>query len=69
MGDSKSFYNSLVAQAASLLDGERNYVANTANVASLIFNELNTKIKAGNVNWAGFYFVDKKASFPRLLKH
>lgn len=67
MSDNSAFYKSLIAQAASLLEDERNYVANTANIASLIFNELNKQIKSDNVNWAGFYFVDKNAKFPRLL--
>jgi GAF domain-containing protein len=41
----------VVAQARSLFDGERDYVANAANLAALIagaFPEL---------NWSGFYFV------------
>lgn len=60
-----SFYSKLTTEITSLVEGERNYVANCANVASVIYNELNKSAKDGQVNWAGFYFVDKSASFPR----
>ena len=41
----------LVARARALVNGERDYIANAANLASFIdatFDE---------INWAGFYFV------------
>jgi len=38
-------------QAESLLDGEHDAIANAANLAALIFQEL------PDVNWAGFYFA------------
>jgi GAF domain-containing protein len=41
----------LRAQVRSLLDGERDAIANAANVAAALFHGL------GDVNWAGFYFV------------
>jgi len=41
-----------------LLEGERDYIANTANISSLIFHEIN-KVKNNVVNWVGFYFVRK----------
>jgi GAF domain-containing protein len=44
-------YDQLVAQLTSLLAGERDLVANTANFSSLIFHSL------PDLNWAGFYFV------------
>jgi putative methionine-R-sulfoxide reductase with GAF domain len=65
--EGEDFHSSLVSQAASLLDGERNYVANCANMASLIYNELNDKLKGHKVNWVGFYLVDKSASLPRKV--
>jgi L-methionine (R)-S-oxide reductase len=47
-----ALYESLAAQARSLITGETNVVANAANFAALVFNSLD------GVNWAGFYFFD-----------
>jgi len=44
-------YDLLVAQAASLLAGETNLIANAANFAALIYHEI------PDLNWAGFYFT------------
>ena len=44
-------YNQLAAQLSSLLAGERDLIANSANFTSLIFHSL------PDLNWAGFYFV------------
>lgn len=44
-------HDGLVAQAASLLDGQTDLVANAANLSSLLFHALD------DVNWAGFYFL------------
>ena len=41
----------LATQAAALLSGQRDPVANAANLSSLLFYSL------GNVNWVGFYFL------------
>jgi GAF domain-containing protein len=46
-----ALYNQLELQLASLLDGERDLIANSANFASLIFHSL------PDLNWAGFYFL------------
>ena len=43
-------YRHLAAQLESLLEGERDLIANAANCAALIFNAL------PELNWAGFYF-------------
>ena len=43
-------YNQLAAQLRSLLEGERDLIANAANFAALIFHSL------PDLNWAGFYF-------------
>lgn len=43
-------YASIARRLESLLEGERDFLANTSNTAALIF-EL-----AGDLNWAGFYF-------------
>ncbi|GAB4187072.1 MAG: GAF domain-containing protein [Wenzhouxiangellaceae bacterium] len=44
-------YDLLARQAQALLSGERDPVANAANLASLIYHAL------PQVNWAGFYFT------------
>ncbi len=41
----------LYAQAAALFDGERDAIANAANLAALLYGAL------PEINWAGFYFV------------
>jgi L-methionine (R)-S-oxide reductase len=44
------FYAGLATQLRGLLDGERNFIANAANFAALVYNTL------PDVNWTGFYF-------------
>ena len=44
-------YSDLLAQARALLEGERDFTANAANLASLIFHTL------PDLNWAGFYWL------------
>lgn len=41
----------LVAQVAALLAGQRDLVANAANLSALLYHAL------GDVNWVGFYFL------------
>lgn len=41
----------LVSQAISLLDGERDRIANAANLSALLYHALE------DVNWVGFYFM------------
>lgn len=43
--------DSLLEQARALLAGQRDLVANAANLSALLFHALE------DVNWAGFYFV------------
>ena len=45
------FYSELRVQLAALLEGETDLIANTANMASLLYHAL------PDVNWAGFYFL------------
>jgi GAF domain-containing protein len=45
------FYANLAAQLRSLLEGERDFIANAANFASLLFHSL------PDLNWAGFYLL------------
>lgn len=47
----KELYDGLVEQARALLDGERDFVANAANLAALLYHSLL------DVNWAGWYFL------------
>jgi len=47
----RELYEQLASQVSSLLDGERDLIANSANLASVIFNTL------PDLNWTGFYFV------------
>jgi L-methionine (R)-S-oxide reductase len=42
-------YENLARQLRSLLEGERDFIANAANLSSLIFHSL------PDLNWAGFY--------------
>ncbi|WP_346993762.1 GAF domain-containing protein [Alteromonas gracilis] len=42
-------YNQIINQAKSLVSGERDLIANMANISALLFNHLE------DVNWAGFY--------------
>jgi GAF domain-containing protein len=44
-------YENLLEQAAALLEGEKNLIANTANFSALLFHSL------PDVNWVGFYFL------------
>ncbi len=52
MGSEKrAAYGELAAQLAALIEGEPDLVANTANMAALIYHGL------PELNWAGFYFA------------
>jgi L-methionine (R)-S-oxide reductase len=44
-------YPELLAQARALLEGERDFTANSANLASLLYHSL------PDLNWAGFYWT------------
>jgi GAF domain-containing protein len=49
--DKPRLYDELAQQLAALIDGERDLVANCANMAALIYHGLS------ELNWAGFYFA------------
>ena len=51
-GNKPEQYAQLVEQARGLLHGERDRIANAANLAALVFNGL------PDLNWVGFYFFD-----------
>jgi L-methionine (R)-S-oxide reductase len=50
-GTKPEIYRELLLQARGLFAGERDAIANAANLASLLFNGLD------DLNWAGFYFL------------
>jgi len=45
----------------ALLAGESNYIANAANISSLVFHSLST------LNWVGFYFIDITSTSKELV--
>lgn len=45
-------YAALVQQARSLVETERDLIANAANFSALVYHSLD------QLNWAGFYFFD-----------
>jgi L-methionine (R)-S-oxide reductase len=47
----RALYGELARELAALIDGEPDLVANTANMAALIYHRL------PDLNWAGFYFA------------
>ncbi len=49
--DKPGFYRELLAQAEGLLHGERDAIANAANLSALIYDLV------PDLNWAGFYFL------------
>lgn len=51
-GSKPEQYADLLAQARALLDGERDRIANAANLSALVYHGL------PSLNWAGFYFFD-----------
>ena len=51
-GGKPAQYAQLLAQAQALVHGERDRIANAANLSALVFHAL------PDLNWAGFYFFD-----------
>jgi len=51
-GDKPEQYAQLLAQVRGLLHGERDRIANAANLAALVYHAL------PSLNWVGFYFHD-----------
>lgn len=50
--DKPSLYRELNLELGGLFAGERNAIANAANMSALLFERL------PDLNWAGFYFLD-----------
>jgi GAF domain-containing protein len=55
MATKTELYQELAAQLRALLDGERDLMANAANLAALLYHGL------PELNWAGFYFLKRDA--------
>lgn len=53
-GDKPEQYAQLLEQARGLMHGERDRVANAANLSALVYHAL------PGLNWVGFYFFDGK---------
>lgn len=51
VGTKREIFHDLELQARGLFRGERDAIANAANLASLIFTSLD------DLNWSGFYFL------------
>ena len=51
-GSKPEQYGQLLAQARALVHGERDRIANAANLSALVYHSL------PELNWAGFYFFD-----------
>ncbi|MBT2768103.1 GAF domain-containing protein [Stenotrophomonas sp. ISL-67] len=51
-GSKPEQYGQLLAQARALVHGERDRIANAANLSALVYHAL------PQLNWAGFYFFD-----------
>ena len=51
-GSKPEQYAQLLEQARALLHGERDRIANAANLSALVYNAL------PDLNWVGFYFLD-----------
>jgi L-methionine (R)-S-oxide reductase len=49
--EKSAVYDELARQLAALIEDERDLVANSANMAALIYHGL------PDLNWAGFYFT------------
>lgn len=46
-----AIYRQLQAEIAAIMEGERDFIANSANCAALLFQSL------PDLNWAGFYYL------------
>jgi len=53
--DKPAFYRDLANQLAAVLEGERDAIANAANLSALVFEQV------PDLNWAGFYFLRSPA--------
>lgn len=70
-----SIYKSLLLSIESVFEGEANWIANCANLSSLLFHGLNetaassgsASVPAPFINWLGFYLVDARCPSDLIL--
>ncbi|KAF8854182.1 GAF domain-like protein [Acephala macrosclerotiorum] len=61
-------YKQVLEQAELLLEGQRNWVCNLANAASLLWHAYKSlPSPSRDVNWAGFYVLDHSAKEQLIL--
>lgn len=62
MANKSDFFANILKEAAALLEGEKDLIANTANISSLVYHELNSFHKSPIVNWV----LQKKNAIKKL---
>ncbi|PSS20677.1 hypothetical protein M430DRAFT_34871 [Amorphotheca resinae ATCC 22711] len=61
-------YTQVLEQAEALFDGQRNWVCNLANTASLLWHAYKSlPAPSSEVNWAGFYVLDPSKPSQLIL--
>ncbi|MBW0518159.1 hypothetical protein O181_057874 [Austropuccinia psidii MF-1] len=60
--DKATFYDHLAKSLRALLQGEKNWIVNLSNTASLLFNSYHQTSRR-EINWTGFYML------PHLFPH
>ncbi|ORY68801.1 GAF domain nucleotide-binding protein [Pseudomassariella vexata] len=61
-------YEQVLMQAEGLFDGQRNWVCNLSNAASLLWHAYKSLPSPSNqVNWAGFYTLNPLSPSPQLI--
>ncbi|XPS79023.1 L-methionine (R)-S-oxide reductase [Ascochyta lentis] len=61
-------YAQVLEQARALFDGQRNWVSNFSNTASLLWHAYHSLPgPSSSVNWSGFYFLNPSNSQQLLL--
>ncbi|ORY73686.1 GAF domain-like protein [Protomyces lactucae-debilis] len=61
-------YEQVLESSIALFEGQRNWVANLANAASLLWHGFHSLPSPSNkVNWAGFYVLDPNTSNQLIL--
>ncbi|PSN66540.1 GAF domain-like protein [Corynespora cassiicola Philippines] len=64
----REVYAQVLEQAEALFDGQRNWVCNLSNAASLLWHAFHSLPAPSNaVNWAGFYFTDPSNTSRLIL--
>ncbi|CAL3968526.1 unnamed protein product [Diplocarpon coronariae] len=69
-GTKEAAYSQILEQSEALLEGQRNWVCNLANIASLLWHAFKSlPFPSSEVNWAGFYVEDPQSppARPQLI--